>query len=159
MEKGRREKLTSVQQPVSGDRANQAVLGGWPGAQGASVNSHVTTHHFSVERQVERPGWLRNIEAGAADSLSSFTELSVCVDTAVIDRKDLLNLSAYHSGVRIQRWGCPWGTFGESGDKRTGVGSELGGWVGGCGDVESRPYRTRTGRKEKRVVVVMGRLG
>lgn len=53
MGKGRREKLTSVQQPVSGDRANQAVLGGWPGAQGASVNSHVTTHHFSVEWQVE----------------------------------------------------------------------------------------------------------
>lgn len=48
----------------------------------------------------------------------------------MIDRKDLLNLSAYHSGVRIQRWGCPWGTFGESGDKRTGVGSEVGEWGG-----------------------------
>lgn len=72
MEKGRREKLTSVQQPVSGDRANQAVLGGWPGAQGASVNSQVTTHHFSVERQVERPGWLRFLSELLAISATVF---------------------------------------------------------------------------------------
>lgn len=69
MEKGRREKLTSVQQPVSGDRANQAVLGGWPGAQGASVNSHVTTHHFSVEWQVETR--LAKVSVGVACHLGN----------------------------------------------------------------------------------------